>query len=60
MILEGVSGIISYSTASYGTMGAINSAEIPTLTANSLLFDELTFSSSGPSEIKITVIGETA
>jgi hypothetical protein len=60
MILEGVSGIISYSTASYGTMGAINSAEIPTLTANSLLFDELTFSSSGPSEIKITVIGQTA
>jgi hypothetical protein len=60
MILEGVSGTISYSTESYGTMGAINSAEIPTLTANSLLFDGLTFSSSGPSEIKITVIGQTA
>jgi hypothetical protein len=60
MILEGVSGVVAYATESYGTMGLIDPAEIPTLTANSLLFDELTFSSSGPSEIRITVIGETA
>jgi len=60
MILEGVNGVVAYATESYGTMGLIDPAEIPTLTANSLLFDEVTFSSSGPSEIKITVIGETA
>jgi|688.fasta_scaffold403382_2 hypothetical protein len=60
MMMEATSGGAGYETSSYGTMGSIDAGELPTITANPLLFSEVTFSSGIPSDIKITVIGETA
>jgi hypothetical protein len=60
IMMEATSGGAGYETSSYGSMGSINAGELPTITANPLLFSEVTFSSGIPSDIKITVIGETA
>jgi hypothetical protein len=60
MLIEPVNGVIGYRPSSTELqLGEVKAGELPTLTADALLLDELVFSSGIPSEIKITVIGES-
>lgn len=60
ILMEAVHGSIGYESSSFSSLGTLVAGEIPTLTANPLLFGELTFTSEAPAEIKITVIGQTS